>query len=99
MRQRAAAAFAFVLALVALHPLLTPGYLLGHDTGAHLFRSAEVARALKEGVLYPRFLPDAYNGLGGPILDFNPVLPYYCPAVLILLGVGPIAALKMASGI
>jgi hypothetical protein len=70
----------------------------GHDTGAHMFRTVEVARALTEGVLYPRFLPDAYGGLGGPILVFNPAAPYYLPALLILLGIGPIAAFKAAAG-
>jgi len=94
----AAEALALLLSLIALHPLLAPGYQWGHDTGAHLFRAAEVARAMGEGVVYPRFLPDAYGGLGGPILNFNPVLPYYMPALLILLGVGPIAALKIAAG-
>ncbi len=87
------------LALFALHPLTTPGHLWGHDTGAHLFRLAEVARALGDGVLYPRFLPDAYGGLGGPILTFNPTAPYYLPALLVLAGVGPIAALKIAAGL
>ncbi len=87
------------LALFALQPLTTPGHLWGHDTGAHLFRLAEVARALGDGVLYPRFLPDAYGGLGGPILTFNPTAPYYLPALLVLAGVGPIAALKIAAGL
>ena len=91
-------AVCFVLSLIALYPLLTPGYIWGHDTGAHLFRIAEVARALHEGVLYPRFLPDAYGGLGGPILNFNPVAPYYVPALLVILSFGPIAALKISAG-
>ncbi len=86
------------LALAALHPLLTPGYIAGHDTGAHLFRLSEVARALRDGVLYPRFVPDAYGGLGGPVLNFNPVAPYYLPALLVLGGSGPIAALKISAG-
>lgn len=87
------------LALGVLHPLLTPGYLAGHDTGAHLFRLAEVARGLQDRVLYPRFIPDAYGGLGGPVLNFNPVAPYYLPALLVLAGFGPIAALKISAGI
>lgn len=87
-----------VLSLAAVLPLLTPGHLWAHDAGAHLFRLSEVARALSEGVLYPRFLPDAYGGLGGPILNFNPTAPYYLPALLVLAGIGPIAALKIAAG-
>jgi hypothetical protein len=71
----------------------------GHDTGAHLFRLVEVARGLSDGILYPRFLPDAYGGLGGPILNFNPVAPYYLPALLVLSGIGPIAALKIVAGL
>ncbi|HZE89991.1 MAG TPA: hypothetical protein VE404_10600, partial [Verrucomicrobiae bacterium] len=87
-----------LLTLLALGPLVTVAFPWGHDTVAHLFRVAETARALGEGVLYPRFLPDAFGGLGGPILDFNPVLPYYLPALLVLLGSGPIASLKIAAG-
>ncbi len=87
------------LALVALHPLTIPGHLWAHDTGAHLFRLVEVAQALRDGVLYPRFLPDAYGGLGGPILTFNPAGPYYLPALLVVAGAGPIAALKVAAGL
>jgi hypothetical protein len=94
----AAESLCALLALIALHPLLTSGHLWGHDTRAHLFRIAEVARALGEGVLYPRFIPDAYGGLGGPILNFNPVAPYYLPALLVLAGLGPIAALKISAG-
>lgn len=90
-------AVCLALALVVLLPLAKLGHLWGHDTGAHLFRLAEVARALREGVLYPRFLPDAYGGLGGPVLNFNPVLPYDPPALLVLLGLGPIAALKISA--
>lgn len=91
-------AVCLLLGLAVLHPLLTPGYMWGHDTGAHMFRSVEVARALSEGVIYPRFLPDAYGGLGGPILTFNPPAPYYLPALLILAGLGPILTLKIAAG-
>lgn len=87
-----------LLGLAALQPLLAPGYMWGHDTGAHIFRLVEVSRALADGVFYPRFLPDAYGGLGGPILDFNPVAPYYFPALLVLAGLGPIVALKIAAG-
>jgi hypothetical protein len=88
-----------ILAVAALYPLLTPGCLWGHDTGAHLFRLAEVARSLEDGVLYPRFIPDAYGGLGGPVLNFNPVAPYYLPAILVLLGIGPVSALKISAGL
>ncbi|MBI3449237.1 MAG: hypothetical protein HY049_10020 [Acidobacteria bacterium] len=87
-----------LLSLGALGPLVTVAFPWGHDTVAHLFRVAETARALGEGVLYPRFVPDAFGGLGGPILDFNPVLPYYLPALLVLLGAGPIVSLKIAAG-
>ncbi len=66
--------------------------------GEHLFRLSEVARALRDGVLYPRFLPDAFSGLGAPILNFNPVAPYYLPALLVLAGMGPILALKISAG-
>jgi hypothetical protein len=88
-----------VLALGILHPLIGTGFLWGHDTGAHLFRLVEVAQGLSDGVLYPRFIPDAYGGLGGPIMNFNPVAPYYLPAFLVVAGAGPTAALKIASGL
>ena len=50
------------------------------DEQLHTHRSAAVARALEEGVYWPRWFPDVYNGLGAPTFH------HYSPALYWLVG-------------
>ena len=50
------------------------------DEQLHTHRSAAVARAFAEGVYWPRWFPDVYNGLGAPTFH------HYSPALYWLVG-------------
>ena len=50
------------------------------DEQFHTHRSAAIARALEQGVYWPRWFPDVYNGLGAPTFH------HYGPALHWLVG-------------
>ncbi|MGQ9713499.1 MAG: 6-pyruvoyl-tetrahydropterin synthase-related protein, partial [Anaerolineae bacterium] len=56
-----------------------PGIPNTADGILHLHRAAGMARAWREGVLWPRWLPEAYQGLGMPVYH------YYSPFFYLLL--------------
>ena len=41
---------------------------------------------LRDGTLYPRWLPESHNGLGAPVFYFYPPLAFYLAGTLSLLG-------------
>jgi hypothetical protein len=83
----------FVALAVALFPLAVPFW--GHDVSAHAVRIAQVHRGVTEGVAYPLYLHDVFWGFGAPVMLFNPPAPYVLAELLVLLGAGPVAALKI----
>jgi hypothetical protein len=89
-----AVAGAVIAALIAVLPARADFW--GHDLAWHAARIAEWHRAVGDGVLVPRFLPDVYWGHGGPVMAFTPPFPYLVTEGLNLLGAGPIRALGLA---
>lgn len=87
------AAAPFVALAFALLPLALP--FGGHDLAAHVVRIAQWHRGLTEGVFYPLYLHDVFWGFGAPVMLFNPPLPYVVSELFVLLGAGPVAALKL----
>jgi hypothetical protein len=87
------AAAPFVALAFALYPLAVPFW--GHDLAAHVVRIAQWHRGVTEGVLYPLYLHDVFWGFGAPVMLFNPPFPYVLAELLVLLGAGPAAALKL----
>ncbi|MCS6834498.1 MAG: hypothetical protein NZ750_00585 [Anaerolineae bacterium] len=65
-----------------------------------LFRAADVAQALREGRLYPRWSPHALRGYGAPIAHFSPPAASYVIGLtsLILGGDLILAARLLGSG-
>lgn len=51
--------------------------LEGPDSQLHIQWLGEVATASKAGVLYPRWLPQYFEGLGAPVFYFYPPLTYF----------------------
>jgi hypothetical protein len=56
--------------LPLLWPLTAPGYLVGADAVDHPWRSLVLGEALRNGVLYPRWSPEFFNGWGFPFFNF-----------------------------
>jgi hypothetical protein len=75
----------FVLGLVAIllmGPSLVLGTLITHDSAQNLNWAAQFAQQFRAGVLYPRWLSDSYQGLGGPIFYYYPPLGYWFDALV-----------------
>jgi len=81
--------------ILALPLLQSPGRLpFGHDTLFAAQSAQGFARALEEGVLYPRWVDDANLGLGAPTFVFYSPLAYYAAGGLaVALGGDVIAGL------
>jgi len=75
-----------ILLLPAIQPLLTTDFTCGYDNGFHLWRAVQIARCLRQGILYPRWAPDMAHGYGVPLFIFHPPLTAYAAALLNLLG-------------
>ena len=76
------------LALIAfwlplLGPLVQRGMLTcSHDGVLHLLRTFQLDTLVRQGVLWPRWLPGMVFGYGYPLFNFHPALSYY-PALIV----------------
>lgn len=71
--------------LPAVQPLLQ-GRLPRFDAVFHLYRLAQLERALLHGTLFPRWFPDLGLGYGFPLFNYYAPLSYYLALPLRLLG-------------
>ncbi len=72
---------AFSLLIIA--PMLfTAGIPRSNDNEHWVFQTANVAQALGEGRLYPRWSPHTLGGYGAPIPHYYPPLPAYSAGLL-----------------
>ena len=71
-----------ISALVMFRQLLSKGYFSCHaeDTYAYVSWAWQFVEALKEGIIYPRWLPVNYWGYGGPMFILLPPLAFYLVA-------------------
>jgi hypothetical protein len=76
---------AFVLALAAAllsAPALILGTLQSHSAPQNLAWAAQFSEQFRAGILYPRWMPDSFDGLGGPAFYFYPPLAFWLDALL-----------------
>lgn len=88
----------WLLPLLLLLPILwayVPGGLpLTADSRVHFIRSAEMVHAWADGILLPRWSANLGVGLGIPLFNYAPPLPYLITAALHTLGLPLEAAFK-----
>jgi hypothetical protein len=84
-----------LLTLPALVPLVRAGFFDSHDGLFHVYRLQALDRAVRAGVLYPRWFPEFAFGYGHPVLNFYGPLSYYWGLPFTLLGVDAALALKL----
>lgn len=89
------ACWVVLLVLPALVPLTRTGFFESPDGLFHAFRLAALDRAVRAGVLYPRWCPELAFGYGQPVLNFYTPLSYYLGLPFTLVGVDPFVALKI----
>ena len=76
---------ALLLALAAallLAPSLIVGNLPSHSSPQNLTWATQFADQFRAGILYPRWLPDSYEGLGGSAFYFYPPIAFWVDALL-----------------
>jgi hypothetical protein len=78
---RAALLLAGAAALLLL-PSLLLGTMISHSAPQNLTWAAQFAEQFRSGVLYPRWMPDSFDGLGGPAFYFYPPLPFWIDALV-----------------
>ena len=92
-------AFCILLILLAALPIwLGPGILNTHaggDSPFLLIRVHELVANLRAGIFPARWMPNAAFGLGYPFFNFYASLPYYLAALLSLLGIDLVTAIKL----
>jgi hypothetical protein len=84
MKKTAVAILALTLcALYAITPLLSHSEFIagGWDLSLQLYHAFQVSAGIKEGIIYPRWLPLSNGGYGSPITIF------YSPLYFILTGI------------
>jgi hypothetical protein len=90
-----------LLTLPAIAPLARSGFFESHDGLFHAYRLSALDRAVRAGVLYPRWFPEFAFGYGHPVLNFYGPLSYYWGLPFTLLGADATLAVKLvfASGL
>jgi hypothetical protein len=76
------------LALPALWPFWTQGLPQSPDGPLHLLRLVLLDYHVRQGMLFPRWLPELALGHGYPILNYYGAVSYYLAEALRLLGFG-----------
>jgi uncharacterized membrane protein len=74
-----------VIGLASIVPIISSGYIYGHDVFWHVIWGRYFAEQFGSGDFYPQWLMDANTGLGSPVFYFYPPLPFYVASLLKLL--------------
>ena len=71
-----------VAAALLLLPSLVVGNLISHSSPQNLTWAEQFADQFRAGVLYPRWLPDSFDSLGGPAFYFYPPIAFWIDGLL-----------------
>jgi uncharacterized membrane protein len=61
-------------------PIFVKGFPEGYDAVRHYRWTSQFIEALRDGAIYPRWLPAANDGQGSPVPLYYPPLPFYVAA-------------------
>lgn len=68
--------------MLLLLPSLVLGTLISHSSPQNLTWASQFAEQIRAGILYPRWMPDSFDGLGSPAFYFYPPLPFWIDALV-----------------
>jgi hypothetical protein len=89
-----------LLSIFAVGPLTHPGYFWGaHDARHSVYFLVEFDRAIRDGVWYPRWMPDFNSGFGYPFFNIYPPGAFYLGEAFHLLGLDFVSATKLVFGL
>jgi hypothetical protein len=69
-------------AVILLAPTLWLGTLISHSSPQNLTWAAQFSDQFRAGILYPRWMAQSFDGLGGPAFYFYPPLPFWFDSVV-----------------
>lgn len=78
-----------VILLQFIMPFIYP--LVGHDAKVHLNWLSQFPGLFRDGLLYPRWMPDSFWGFGSPAFYFYPPMTYWCGSLISYIFPSPIA--------
>lgn len=87
-----------LFALLLMLPAILTGKLIHDSFWIDLVWTDQFTALLREGTLYPRWLPQSYDGLGAPVFYFYPPLAFYLTGFLGLAGLSTYASVIAAFG-
>jgi hypothetical protein len=85
-----------LLALVAIAPALLSPPMIHDAFGLDIVWTDQFIALLRDGTLYPRWLPASHNGLGSPVFYFYPPFAFYVAGLWGLLGLSAYYAVLAA---
>ena len=85
--------------LVAVSLTVARGLPYGHDSALHLYRQVERDHLLRRGLLFSRWSPFLSYGYGSPLFNYYPSLLHYLAEPFMLVGLGPVIALRVTLGL
>lgn len=89
-----------LLSLPVIGPLLQPGYFWGaHDARHSVYFLFQFDKAIRDGVLYPRWAPDFAFGYGYPFFNIYGPLSSYAGELLHLAGLDIVTSVKTVFGL
>ncbi|HZP98680.1 MAG TPA: 6-pyruvoyl-tetrahydropterin synthase-related protein [Reyranella sp.] len=69
-------------AVLLLSPSLIVGTVLSHSSPQNLTWATQFSEQFRAGILYPRWMPQSFDGLGSPAFYFYPPLPFWLDALV-----------------
>jgi len=85
-----------ILATVIAAPVFLRGFPAGFDAVRHYRWTSQFIDALRDGALYPRWLPAANDGQGSPVPLYYPPLPFYVAAAFSLVAANTLQAIALS---
>lgn len=82
MLQRSSSFAYLIAAALLLGPSLVLGTLVSQSAPQNLTWAAQFSEQFRAGILYPRWMPDSFDGLGGGAFYFYPPLPFWLDALV-----------------
>jgi hypothetical protein len=92
--------FTLLLSLPVIGPLLQPGYFWGgHDARHSVYFLHQFDKVIRDGVWYPRWIPDMAFGYGYPFFNVYGPLSSYAGEVFHLAGLDIVTSVKIIFGL
>ncbi|RVT42225.1 YfhO family protein [Sphingobium algorifonticola] len=87
----------FLVAAAVMAPSILMGPGVSHSSTYNFVWTSQFGDALRQGTLYPRWLPGSFEGMGAPVFFFYPPLAFWLSGGLDALGLSTEQAINGAA--